>query len=202
MALNYVADLGTELARIGRGGESKGQIKWQKSEADRQRKAGKQAEEGWRDGWMDGRMEENNGWIDGWMHGDELCGHDVDGLPHVRQPTLLLVSWRSPATCRLPVHDDCRCYKYRPLACASTYPTTTIITLNILFNVFYYLLLYNSFKCLLYYFIILFNNFTWWACTSIIIKRCRNVWISNSKCTSTYVISVYLANIYTNNKRI
>lgn len=50
MALNYVADLGTELARIGRGGESKGQIKWQKSEADRQRKAGKQAEEGWRDG--------------------------------------------------------------------------------------------------------------------------------------------------------
>jgi hypothetical protein len=66
------------LARIGRGGESKGQIKWQKSEADRQGKAGKQAEQ--------------EGWMDGWMDGEELCGHDVDGLPHVRHPTLLLVS--------------------------------------------------------------------------------------------------------------
>jgi hypothetical protein len=45
------------LARIGRGGESKGQIKWQKSEADRQGKAGKQAEQ---EGWMDGWMEKNS----------------------------------------------------------------------------------------------------------------------------------------------
>lgn len=139
MILNYVADLGIRLASFGRGGESKGQIKWQKErsrQTDRKegRQAGKQAGEGWMDGWIDEWMEK------------QLCGHDVDGLPtfiHPGSPHPFVSFLTEPATCPLPEADDCRCYKYRPLACASTYPTTPIISLNTAFSVTCYLYLHT-----------------------------------------------------------
>ena len=81
MIQKYVADSGIRLARFGRRRRVEGpdQSGRRAKQADRGRQASK-AEEGWKVGWMDG---------------EELCGHDVDGLPHVRRPAsspFLLVS--------------------------------------------------------------------------------------------------------------